>query len=104
VGLNNHVCLARIKTLNLSTEIVGFSAGTLTTLCWTPQAIKILRTRDAQSISLVTQIAFVLGCTLWLIYGVLIQSISIIVFNVITVLLNILIIGLKLRYDGALSR
>jgi MtN3 and saliva related transmembrane protein len=85
--------------LNLVTEIVGFSAGTLTTLCWTPQAVKILRSRDARSISLVTQSAFVAGCSLWLVYGLLIQSISIIVFNVITILLNLLIIGLKLRYD-----
>lgn len=85
--------------MNLVTEIVGFSAGTLTTLCWTPQAVKILRSRDAKSISLVTQIAFVVGCSLWLVYGILMQSISIVVFNVITILLNLLIIGLKLRYD-----
>lgn len=85
--------------MNLVTEIVGFSAGTLTTLCWTPQAVKILRSCDARSISLVTQSAFVAGCSLWLVYGLLIQSISIIVFNVITILLNLLIIGLKLRYD-----
>jgi uncharacterized protein with PQ loop repeat len=37
---------------------------------------------------------------LWLVYGLLIQSASIIVFNVITILLNTLIIGLKLRYDS----
>ncbi|PPQ27671.1 hypothetical protein CCR94_19565 [Rhodoblastus sphagnicola] len=87
------------RLLNLVTEIVGFSAGTLTTLCWTPQAIKILRSRDARSISLLTQGVFVSGCSLWLIYGLLIQSMSIVIFNIITVLLNVLIIGLKLRYD-----
>jgi len=87
------------QRLNIVTEIVGFSAGTLTTLCWTPQAIKILRSRDARSISLLTQTAFVIGCCLWLTYGILIHSISIILFNVITILLNALIIGLKLRYD-----
>ena len=27
--------------MDLGSEIVGFAAGTLTTLCWTPQAIKI---------------------------------------------------------------
>ncbi len=83
------------------TELVGFAAGTLTTLCWTPQAIKILRSRDARSISMMTQITFVVGCTLWLIYGVLIGSISIVLFNAITVALNLMIIVLKLRYDGS---
>ncbi len=86
--------------MNLASEIVGFAAGTLTTLCWTPQAIKILRSRDARSISLITQFTFVAGCALWLIYGVLIGSASIILFNAVTVALNLLIIGLKLRYDS----
>ena len=90
--------------MNLVTEIVGFSAGTLTTLCWTPQVIKILRSRDARSISLLTQVAFVVGCSLWLVYGILIGSISIIVFNVITILLNTLMIGMKLRYDSTSTR
>jgi MtN3 and saliva related transmembrane protein len=85
------------------TELVGFLAGTLTTLCWTPQAIKILRSRDAKSISLFTQITFVVGCTFWLIYGVLIGSLSIVLFNAITIALNMLIILLKLRYDASLA-
>ncbi|MCI4679426.1 SemiSWEET transporter [Rhodoblastus acidophilus] len=82
------------------TELVGFLAGTLTTLCWTPQAVKILRSRDAKSISMTTQATFVVGCMLWLIYGVLIGSLSIVLFNAITIALNALIILLKLRYDA----
>jgi MtN3 and saliva related transmembrane protein len=86
--------------MDLGTEIVGFAAGTLTTLCWTPQAIKIIRSRDARSISLITQVAFVTGCGLWLLYGLMIGSASIILFNAVTVALNLLIIALKLRYDA----
>jgi MtN3 and saliva related transmembrane protein len=85
--------------VNFASEIVGFAAGTLTTLCWTPQAIKILRSRDARSISLITHVTFVAGCALWLIYGLLLGSAAIILFNAVTVVLNLLIIGLKLRYD-----
>ena len=87
--------------MDLGSEIVGFAAGTLTTLCWTPQAVKILRSRDARSISLITQIPFVTGCSLWLLYGVLIGSASIILFNSVTVALNLLIIALKLRFDSS---
>lgn len=87
--------------MTLETEFVGFVAGTLTTLCWTPQAIKILRSRDAKSISLLTQTTFVIGCAFWLIYGVLIGSASIILFNAVTITLNVLIVLLKLRYDWA---
>ncbi len=86
--------------MNLPSETIGFAAGTLTTLCWTPQAIKILRSRDAKAVSLITQLTFAVGCTLWLIYGLLIGSAAIIVFNVVTVALTLLIIALKLRYDS----
>jgi MtN3 and saliva related transmembrane protein len=87
--------------MDLGSEIVGFAAGTLTTLCWTPQAVKILRNRDAKSISMITTTTFVAGCALWLIYGLLIGSASMILFNTVTVALNLLIIALKLRYDSS---
>jgi MtN3 and saliva related transmembrane protein len=87
--------------VTFETEAVGFVAGTLTTLCWAPQAIKILRSRDAKSISLITQVVFVIGCMLWLAYGVLLGSAAIVLFNTITIALNILIILLKLRYERA---
>ena len=47
--------------MTLETEVVAFCRGTLTTLCWAPQAIKILRSRDGRSISLITQMVFVTG-------------------------------------------
>lgn len=89
--------------MTFETEIVGFMAGTLTTLCWAPQALKLIRSRDGRSISLITQATFVTGCVLWLVYGVLLGSVSIILFNVITIALNIFIIVLKLRFDESVE-
>lgn len=86
--------------MDTGSEIVGFFAGTLTTLCWMPQTIKIFRSRDARSISLITQVTFVAGCLLWLTYGVLIGSASIVLFNSVTIALNLMMIVLKLRYDA----
>lgn len=85
--------------MTFETEAVGFAAGTLTTLCWAPQAIKVLRNRDGKSISLITQITFVIGCALWLTYGILLGSASIILFNAVTIALNVVIILLKLHYE-----
>jgi MtN3 and saliva related transmembrane protein len=90
--------------VTFETEIVGFMAGTLTTLCWAPQALKLIRSRDGRSISLIAQATFVTGCVLWLVYGVLLGSVAIILFNVITIALNILIIVLKLRFDEGVER
>lgn len=80
------------------TETIGFIAGSLTTFCWLPQAIKIIRSRDTRSISLLTQAAFTLGCFLWMIFGWMLGSPSITFFNVVTTLLAGLITVLKLRF------
>ena len=55
-------------------ETLGFAAATLTTLCWLPQAVQTIRTRDTRAISLWTQAMFASGIVLWLLYGLLIAS------------------------------
>jgi MtN3 and saliva related transmembrane protein len=79
-------------------QILGFAAALLTTLCWLPQALRTIRTKDTKSLSLLTQSAFTLGVALWLIYGILSGNAPIIFANTITFFLVGLILALKLRY------
>jgi MtN3 and saliva related transmembrane protein len=79
-------------------EWIGAVAATLTTICWLPQAVKILRTRDTASLSLPTYLVFALGLVFWLSYGLLLGSWPIIVSNIVTLVLVIAIIALKLRH------
>ena len=79
-------------------EYLGFAAGSLTTFCWLPQAVKTLRTRATRDISLTTQLAFTAGCFLWTIYGFMIGSASVAIFNVFTTLLAGLIAVMKIRF------
>ena len=79
-------------------NLVGAAAATLTTLCWLPQAIKILRTQNTRAISLLTYSVFAIGLALWLCYGILLGSWPIIGSNVVTLALVIPIIVLKLRH------
>ncbi|MGO4264121.1 SemiSWEET family sugar transporter, partial [Lysobacter sp. TAB13] len=67
-----------------ATELLGFTAATLTTLCWLPQAWHTVRTRDTRAISLWTQIFFALGIILWLVYGLLLMSWPLIGANAVT--------------------
>jgi len=80
------------------TESIGAAAAALTTLCWAPQAWRILRTRDTRAISLVTQSAFAAGVALWLAYGVLLGSWPIATANALTLALAVSILALKLRF------
>lgn len=79
-------------------NLVGGAAAALTTVCWLPQAFKIIRTRDTAAISLLTYSAFAVGLVLWLCYGILLGSWPIIGSNVVTLVLVIVIIVLKLRH------
>ncbi|MRG56679.1 hypothetical protein GF108_13940 [Phyllobacterium sp. SYP-B3895] len=82
----------------LHIELVGSLAAVITTLCWIPQIIKIMRHRETASISLVSNASLMLGVFLWLIYGMMIGSWPVIMANGVTFLLILAILGLKIRY------
>ncbi|MGL4974999.1 MAG: SemiSWEET transporter [Bosea sp. (in: a-proteobacteria)] len=79
-------------------ETLGFLAAACTTLCWVPQAVRTIRTKDTKAISLWMQILLVIGIALWLVYGLLIMSWPLIASNVVTFVLVGIILRLKLRY------
>jgi MtN3 and saliva related transmembrane protein len=79
-------------------QTIGIVAALLTTACWLPQTLKLIRERDTRSISLISNLVFAVGLVLWLTYGVMIQAWPVIFANIITLALILVIIGLKLRY------
>ncbi|WP_347269136.1 SemiSWEET transporter [Paracoccus sp. (in: a-proteobacteria)] len=82
----------------LPIELLGFTAATLTSLCWLPQTWRTIRTRDTRAISLWTQSLFACGVLLWLVYGIQILSWPVIAANGLTLLLVLAIIAMKLRF------
>ena len=80
------------------TTVIGFIAAALTTFAFLPQTIRILRTKNTNSISLGMYIAMVSGVTLWLIYGLAINSLPIIAANGITLILSGSILILKIKH------
>lgn len=79
-------------------ELLGFTAALLTTLCWLPQAVKTIRTRDTRALSLAAQSALASGVVLWLIYGWLIGNAPVIFANAVSLVLVGTILVLKLRF------
>lgn len=79
-------------------EALGGAAAVLTTLCWLPQAAKVLRDRDTSGLSLLTFATLVSGIALWLCYGLAIQSWPIILSNLAALGLNGTILAMKIRY------
>jgi len=84
--------------MSISFEGLGGLAATCTTLCWLPQAIKIIREKRTEGISVITQSVFTLGVALWAVYGVLLNNRPILYANVVTLIFSLAILILKLRY------
>lgn len=79
-------------------ELIGYIAACFTTLCWLPQAIRTIKTRDTKAISLITQCCFAVGVALWLLYGLALGSWPVILSNLVTLPLVLVVVAMKLRY------
>jgi MtN3 and saliva related transmembrane protein len=85
-------------------ESVGSVAAACTTLCWLPQAVKILREKRTEGISMVTQSVFTLGIALWAAYGFLLNNRPLIYANVVTLVFALAILILKIRYNEPVKK
>ncbi len=79
-------------------EIVGLIAAVLTTSAYVPQVYKTWKTKSAGNISLTMYIAMFIGIILWLIYGIHLNSLAMIVANIVTAILTLIILIFKIRY------
>jgi MtN3 and saliva related transmembrane protein len=81
-----------------SITLVGFIAGTLTTVAYVPQVIRSLRLKKTDDISLTMLVLYAVGVFLWFVYGVWSDALPIISANGISLVLILLLLGIKLRY------
>jgi MtN3 and saliva related transmembrane protein len=79
-------------------EAIGAAGAVLTTLCWVPQAAKIIRERDTRAISLPGTTLCVIGVLLWLIYGLAIVDGPLIGSSIVTFAMTFIILVLKIRH------
>ncbi len=80
-------------------DILGLSAGTLTTLSFMPQMLRILKRRSAGDLSYGALSFFIIGISLWVWYGIALHSLPILVTNAVTLALNCTILVLKIAHD-----
>ena len=78
-------------------ELIGYIAATLTTSAFLPQAIKVVKTKQTEGISLWMYIIFTMGVAFWLLYGIYQHILPIIIANAITLLFASIILIFKLK-------
>ena len=79
-------------------NIVGTIAATLTTLSFFPQVAKVVKTRSTHDLSLGMFVLFLVGISLWLVYGIMLHSVPMIVGNTITIIFASIILVYKLKF------
>jgi MtN3 and saliva related transmembrane protein len=80
-------------------DSIGIVAGVLVLSSFIPQVIKAYKTKRMIDVSIYLLGLISTGMFLWIIYGILRNDLVIIGTNVSGFVLNVLLIGLKLRYD-----
>jgi MtN3 and saliva related transmembrane protein len=79
-------------------EKIGFLAAFLTTVSFIPQVVKVVVSKETEALSLWTYILFVIGITLWLVYGLMSRDYPLIFANSITLVLGLIVLKYKLKY------
>jgi MtN3 and saliva related transmembrane protein len=77
---------------------IGIIAALLTMFGFLPQVGKIIRTKSARDVSLLTLLQFSLGVFLWMLYGVHLRDAIIIIANTVTFLTLIVALALYIKY------
>lgn len=83
----------------MNPEIIGLLAGSLTTLSFLPQVIRVFKTRSTKDISLGMYLLFCLGVLLWIAYSYMISSIAVFVANIATLVLAGSILVMKIVFN-----
>ena len=78
-------------------EIIGIIAAFLTTIAFIPQVYKVVKSNSTDGLSQTTFSIFTIGVFLWLIYGFLKNSVSMIIGNGITLILALIILSYLIK-------
>ena len=69
-----------------------------TTTSFLLQIIKSIKTKNTKDLSLLMYLILIMGVFLWLVYGILIESLPLIIANAIVILFSLTILILKIKY------
>lgn len=80
------------------TQVIGIAAGICTSTSLIPQVVKTIKEKKAEDISLVVFLVLGTGVILWIVYGIKRNDFPIIATNAFSLLVNISMIILGIKY------
>lgn len=79
--------------------LIGSVASALVSSSFIPQIIKGYKTKHLDDVSYLLMILISIGMSLWIVYGIEKQDLVIIGANVATIVLNMILLTLKVKYS-----
>lgn len=73
----------------MNENLLGITAGILTSISMIPQLVKVIREKNVEDISLLMLVVLISGLSLWVWYGFMKDELPIILSNSFAVLVNI---------------
>ena len=83
----------------LLTDLVGYIGGFFIMISFIPQVFKSYKTRSVKDLSTSMIIATFVGTAFWVAYGFFINSMPVIIMNIIFGVIVIFQLYLKIKYD-----
>jgi MtN3 and saliva related transmembrane protein len=79
-------------------ELLGYSAGAITSLTFLPQVIKTWKMKTATDISMMMFLIAAVNEVMWIAYGILLDNWVIILTNSVVLSMSLTMIYFKLRF------
>ena len=79
-------------------DILGYTAGAITSLTFLPQVIKTWKDKSAKDISMNMFLIAATNEVMWIVYGVLLNNWVIIATNTVVLAMSLVMISFKLRF------
>lgn len=89
---------AALNLSPLQLDLLGYVAASCTTLAFVPQVFQVWRSRSARDVSAAMYGVFVIGVSLWLVYGLAVGALPIILANGLSLLLAITVLLMKWHF------
>ena len=86
------------------TKIIGIAAGICTASSLLPQVVKTLKQKKAEDVSIWMLLVLQAGLILWIVYGFKRSDFPIIATNIFSLVVNITMVVLRIRYSRDLEK
>jgi MtN3 and saliva related transmembrane protein len=83
----------------VTNDLLGLSAGFLTSVAVLPQVVRTWRRKQARDISIWQPLILITGMALWLAYGVVLNDTPLIAANSFSIACYLMLLLMKIIYD-----